>query len=159
MVVENSGRNGLYHLFVSMYIVIGVPLMTLCMSLIANSITGIGGTQIVQDTLSANITAKELKMMQVIGIVDGDGCIDCKEYTILILVRIGVLLPGMIEKINTIFINMENGSIERMTSADLSTIKTMDTGDGVNDVISSLKGDMARVTKVQRRTTSSIKKR
>ena len=148
--LETDERSCWHYTFVSVYIIIGIPLMALCMSILANTITSIGGAQMVQDTLGANITGPELEMMQSIGIVDGDGYVDCKEYTILILVRMGVLLPDMIKNLNTVFVNMDSGAVQRMTSADLAAIQTS-TVPG-EKYLDSLRADLARVTKMKKKS-------
>jgi hypothetical protein len=141
--IEVSANSSWHQLFVALYISVGVPLMTLCMSFLANAITSIGGTQVINERLSANITAKELEMMQSCGIVDSDGYIDKKEYTILILVRIGVLLPDMIANINSVFLSMDRGAIHQMNSTDLAALKTVQ-GD---NYLASLKENIGRMTK------------
>ncbi|CAE7709790.1 unnamed protein product, partial [Symbiodinium microadriaticum] len=155
--VDSSNRgDASRHMFVALYIIVGVPLMTVCMSHLANAITGFGGAQIVQNTLSANITAKELDMMQSFGIVDGNGYINRKEYTILVLVRMGVLLPSMIKSINSVFVSMDNGAIHSMNSADLASLLTADAKNG-DDLLNELRSEVARATKVS--TGSTFKRR
>ena len=85
-----------YYAFVAFFVVLGVPVMAISLGLIANSVSNIGGSRILDEKISARITDEEIDMMESFGIVDDDGSIDAKEFAILTLVRIGALQPSLI---------------------------------------------------------------
>lgn len=86
-----SSVHELDYIFVSLYIIIGAPLMAISCGINARSISNYGHSSKMEVKLNAAVTEDELVMMKHLNIEDGDGHIDNAEYTLLMLVRIGAL--------------------------------------------------------------------
>jgi hypothetical protein len=96
VLLPSSGVHEWDYLFVSVYIIVGAPLMAISCGISAQAISNYGRSSIMESKLNAAMTEDELVMMKHLGIEDGDGYIDSAEFTILILVRIGALNPDLI---------------------------------------------------------------
>ena len=104
-----------YYAFVAFYIVGGVPVMAISLGMIANSVSNIGGSRLLEEKISARITDEEIDMMESFGIVDDDGSIDAKEFAILTLVRIGALQPSLICMIHERFEEIDDNKTGSIT--------------------------------------------
>lgn len=119
-----------HYAFTAFYLVGGVPIMAISLGMIANSVSNIGGSRLLEQKISARITDEEIDMMESFGIVDDDGSIDAKEFAILTLVRIGALQPSLICMIHERFEEIDvdkKGSItyddlKNHSSAQMSSI-------------------------------------
>jgi hypothetical protein len=94
--LPSSGVHELDYVFVSVYIIVGAPLMAIACGISAHAISNYGRSSKMEGKVVSAMTEDELVMMKLLGVEDGDGYIDCAEFTILILVRIGALNPDLI---------------------------------------------------------------
>jgi len=108
-----------HYAFVAVYVVGGVPVMAISLGMIANSVSNMGGSRLLEQKISARITDEEVDMMESFGIVDDDGCIDAKEFAILTLVRIGALQPSLICMIHERFEEIDVNKTGSITYDDL----------------------------------------
>eukprot|EP00602_Paraphysomonas_sp_CaronLab_P009130 CAMPEP_0185028594 /NCGR_PEP_ID=MMETSP1103-20130426/14400_1 /TAXON_ID=36769 /ORGANISM="Paraphysomonas bandaiensis, Strain Caron Lab Isolate" /LENGTH=778 /DNA_ID=CAMNT_0027563057 /DNA_START=538 /DNA_END=2874 /DNA_ORIENTATION=+ len=81
---------------VGMYVSLGAPIMTVSLSMLASSIATLGTRDDLQDTINTIITEREIQMLLSLGIENDDQFIDMTEFTILILVRLGVISTDLI---------------------------------------------------------------
>lgn len=93
--------------------------MAISLGMIANSVSNIGGSRLLEQKLSARITEEEIEMMESFGIVDDDGTLDAKEFAILTLVRIGALQPSLICMIHERFEEIDVNKTGKITYDDL----------------------------------------
>mmetsp|Transcript_21133 Transcript_21133/g.39436 ORF Transcript_21133/g.39436 Transcript_21133/m.39436 type:complete len:1004 (-) Transcript_21133:224-3235(-) len=83
-------------LFVSFYVVLGVPIMLSAVGILAHQLAIRGSAQLKVEKVNAQVTPEEIEKMTYYGIEDDSGAVDYKEYVILILVRIGAINPEII---------------------------------------------------------------
>ena len=83
-------------MFVSLYIIVGVPLMAISCGISAHNISMYGQSPKMDGLLNAAVTEDEVVMLKHLGIEDNDGSISEGEFAVLILVRIGALNPDLI---------------------------------------------------------------
>ena len=84
------------YIFMSIYVSIGVPILSISCGILAHQIASRGSASLKMEKVNAQVTYAELEKMTWFGIEDGSGAIDCQEYVILVLVRIGSLNPEII---------------------------------------------------------------
>ena len=65
------------------------------------------------------VTWEEIKFMQEFGMEDGDGHVDCKEFMILAVVRIGAVSPDLIRQLNHHFQQLDRKSLGKIAYDDL----------------------------------------
>ena len=94
--LPSSGVHEWDYVFVSLYIIVGAPLMAVSCGISAHNISMYGQSSKMDGLLNAAMTEDELVMLKHLGIEDGDGSICEGEFAILILVRIGALNPDLI---------------------------------------------------------------
>jgi hypothetical protein len=82
--------------FVSLYIVVGAPLMAVSCGMVAHLVSNVGLSAELERKLIAPVTEKEIALISILGVEDGDGYIDAAEFTILILMRVEALSPQLI---------------------------------------------------------------
>jgi hypothetical protein len=114
-----EGSPAWHYAFTAFYVVAGVPLMAISLGMLANSVSNIGGSRLLEQKISARITDEEIDMMESFGIVDDDGSIDAKEFAILTLVRIGALQPSLICMIHERFEEIDENKTGSITYEDL----------------------------------------
>ena len=120
-----------YFLFVSVYVVVGVPIMAIACGLLAHHIATIGMADKLGEKINAQVTKEELAMMILLKIEDGDGCIDGTEFTILVLVRIGALNPDLIGVLYERFNDLDVKQEGKITYDDLQRKHEEDGTSGV----------------------------
>jgi hypothetical protein len=116
-----DGSPDWYYGVVALYIVGGVPIMAISLGMVANFVSTIGGSQIMEQKISAHITDAEIEMMESFGIADDDGSIDAKEFAILTLVRIGALQPALICMIHERFKEIDKNKTGSISYDDLKS--------------------------------------
>lgn len=82
--------------FVSLYIVVGAPLMAVSCGMVGHLVSNVGLSAELERKLIAPVTQKEIALISILGVEDGDGYIDAAEFTILILMRVEALSPQLI---------------------------------------------------------------
>ena len=71
-----EGSQAWHYAFVAFYVVGGVPIMAISLGMIANAVSNVGSSRLLEQKISARITDEEIDMMESFGIVDDDGSID-----------------------------------------------------------------------------------
>ena len=106
--LPSAGVHEWDYVFVSIYIVIGVPLMAISCGISAHNISLYGKSFKIQSQINSLITDDEIVMLQHLGIVEKfNGYIGECDYMILMLVRIGSLNPDLIEVLRRRFCELD----------------------------------------------------
>ena len=67
----------------------------------------------------APVTSEEISFMQEFEIENGDGTVDCKEFIILAVVRIGSIAPELIRQVNQRFRQLDRKRLGKIFYDDL----------------------------------------
>jgi hypothetical protein len=94
--LPSSGVHEWDYVFVSVYIIVGFPLMAISCGIFAHVISNYGRAAKIENKMNAAMTEDELVMMKHLDVENDDGAIGEGEFTILMLVRIGALNPDLI---------------------------------------------------------------
>ena len=88
---------------VGIFVVLGAPVRAVSMSMLAQWLADTGKHENLDDVMHTLISEKEVKMLAESGIENTDGYIDMSQYSVLILLRLGAINPGLIGVVNEWF--------------------------------------------------------
>jgi hypothetical protein len=101
--------------FMCFYVAFGVPVMSISCGILSHQIASKGDTALKMEKVNAPLTADEVEKMKYFGIEDDSGAVDCQEYVILILVRIGAISPEIISVLQDRFDQLDTESSGKIT--------------------------------------------
>ena len=81
--------------------------MAVTFGMMAHALMSLGEAAELSSKVNSFLTEEELDMANRIGIDDSDGYLDCSEYIILMLVRIGALRPELLQVIKHRFDDLD----------------------------------------------------
>jgi hypothetical protein len=98
---------------------LGVPLMAMAMAQLATLMVDKGDLESTKKAVVAEVTGEELHMLRKFGLENGDGVIDCSEFIILCMVRLGID-PTLIEFINSEFKRLDDDNSGFLTIEEVT---------------------------------------
>jgi Ca2+-binding EF-hand superfamily protein len=93
--------------------------MAMAMAQLATLLVDKGDLEATKKSIVAEVTGEELRMLRKFGLENGDGVIDCAEYIILCMVRMG-LDPTLIEFINSEFKRLDDDNSGFLTIEEVT---------------------------------------